>query len=61
MIGSPQFLPERGLYVWHGNMYALTLAERLGLQERGGFVRIGLIHYNTSEEVHRLLAALDEL
>lgn len=54
-------LAARGIYVWHGNMYAITLAERLGLQERGGFVRIGLIHYNTPDEISRLMAALDEL
>lgn len=54
-------LAARGIYVWHGNMYAITLAERLGLQERGGFVRIGLVHYNTAEEIGRLVLALAEL
>jgi selenocysteine lyase/cysteine desulfurase len=42
-------------------MYALELTERLGLEQRGGVLRLGLVHYNTVEEVGRLLAALDEL
>jgi selenocysteine lyase/cysteine desulfurase len=42
-------------------MYALSLSERLGLEERGGFVRLGLVHYNTHEEIDRVLAALDAL
>ncbi len=53
-------LGDRGLFVWHGNYYALNLTERLGLEPHG-MVRIGLIHYNTSEEVQRLLTALDEI
>jgi cysteine desulfurase family protein (TIGR01976 family) len=49
------------IYSWNGNMYALELSERLGLEERGGFLRLGLVHYNTAEEIDRLLVALDEL
>ncbi|HLJ97599.1 MAG TPA: cysteine desulfurase-like protein [Gemmataceae bacterium] len=56
-----QHLAARQIYVWSGNMYALGLTERLHLEHRGGFVRIGLVHYNTFEEVDALLAALDEL
>ncbi|HYT93217.1 MAG TPA: aminotransferase class V-fold PLP-dependent enzyme, partial [Gemmataceae bacterium] len=56
-----EHLAQRGIYAWHGNMYALALAERLGLEERGGFLRLGLIHYNTAAEVDRLVAALDEV
>ncbi len=54
------YLGERGIFVWHGNLYALPLIEALGLQ-REGVVRIGLLHYNTREEVQRLLATLAEL
>ena len=50
-------LAEQGIFVWHGNFYALPLTEALGL-EPDGLVRIGLLHYNTEEEVDRLLAAL---
>jgi selenocysteine lyase/cysteine desulfurase len=46
--------------VWSGNLYALELTRRLGLEGRGGFLRLGLVHYNTAEEVDRLLKALDE-
>lgn len=53
-------LGKQGLFVWHGNYYALNLSEQLGL-EPNGMVRIGLVHYNTSDEVTRLLTALDRL
>ena len=42
-------------------MYALALTERLGLEDQGGLLRIGLVHYNTYEEIDGLLKALDEL
>ncbi len=54
-------LARRHIYTWSGNLYALELSERLGLEERGGFLRLGLVHYNTAEEVDRLLQALDEI
>jgi len=53
-------LGERGIFVWHGNFYALPLTEALGLEPQG-MVRIGLLHYNTAEEVQRLLDVLAEL
>jgi cysteine desulfurase family protein (TIGR01976 family) len=53
-------LGERGLFTWHGNYYALNLSEALG-REPQGMLRIGLVHYNTREEVERLLTALREL
>ena len=56
-----EHLAARDIYVWDGNMYALALTERLGLEEHGGLLRIGLVHYNTAEEVDRLVEALDEL
>lgn len=54
------FLAERGIFTWDGNYYALNLTERLGVEEKGGMLRIGLVHSNTQEEVDRLLAALHE-
>lgn len=61
---SPTEIAERlgaqGIFVWHGNFYALPLTEALGL-EPAGLVRIGLLHYNTVEEIDRLLAALAAL
>jgi cysteine desulfurase family protein (TIGR01976 family) len=53
-------LGEQGFAVWHGNYYALEVMRRLGLED-GGAVRVGLVHYNTAEEVDRLLAALARL
>jgi cysteine desulfurase family protein (TIGR01976 family) len=55
------YLGERGIFVWDGNYLALSVTERLGLEESGGMVRIGLVHYNTQAEIERLLAALLEL
>ena len=54
-------LGERGFFTWDGNYYALNLTERLGVEKDGGFLRIGLAHYNTAEELERLLAALREI
>jgi cysteine desulfurase family protein (TIGR01976 family) len=51
-------LGERGIFTWDGNYYAIDLAERLGVQQDGGMLRIGLTHYNTAEEVERLLEEL---
>lgn len=56
-----EHLARRGIYVWDGNFYALAVTERLGLEETGGFVRAGLAHYNTREEVDYCLACLREL
>jgi cysteine desulfurase family protein (TIGR01976 family) len=52
-------LAERGLAVWWGDYYAVEVMRRLGLPD--GAVRLGPIHYNTIEEVDRLLAGLHEL
>ncbi|HEX4487977.1 MAG TPA: cysteine desulfurase-like protein [Terriglobales bacterium] len=54
-------LGERGFFTWDGNYYALSLTERLDVEKDGGFLRIGLVHYNTPEEVDRLLKALAEI
>jgi len=53
-------LAERGIFVWHGHYYALQLTETLSLEPHG-MVRIGLTHYNTSEEIDRLLGELANL
>lgn len=54
-------LAEHQIFVWDGNYYALAIAERLGVQEHGGMVRVGLAHYNTRQEVERLIRALAAL
>jgi cysteine desulfurase family protein (TIGR01976 family) len=45
-------LAQEGIYSWDGNYYALGVTERLGLEESGGMLRVGAVHYNTVEEVH---------
>jgi cysteine desulfurase family protein (TIGR01976 family) len=55
------YLGERGIYVWNGNFYALAVTTRLGLEGRGGLLRVGATHYNTLDEVHRLGEALKKL
>jgi len=54
-------LGERGIFTWDGNYYALNLTERLDVEKDGGFLRIGLAHYNTAQEVACLLATLQEI
>lgn len=44
-------LDAHGVYVWNGHSYGLPVVERLGLEDRGGVVRIGPTHYNTLDEV----------
>jgi cysteine desulfurase family protein (TIGR01976 family) len=52
------FLGDRGIFTWDGNFYALNLTECLGVEQHGGVLRVGLVHYNTTAEVDRLLAAV---
>ncbi|HTP00276.1 MAG TPA: cysteine desulfurase-like protein [Anaerolineales bacterium] len=54
-------LAEKGFYVWDGNYYALAVTERLGLEDKGGMVRVGPVHYNTSDEITRLGRALQQI
>jgi cysteine desulfurase family protein (TIGR01976 family) len=52
-------LARRDIAAWPGNYYALEIMDRLGLDD--GCLRVGIVHYNTDEEVDRLLGALAEL
>ncbi len=52
-------LAQHEYYTWSGNMYALELSERLGVEQHGGFLRLGLVHYNTLTEIDHLLNMLD--
>ncbi len=47
-------LNKAGIYAWDGNYYALAVTDRLGLEDSGGMLRIGLVHYNLLEEIDRL-------
>ncbi len=54
-------LGDRGIFVWSGDYYAVEVIRRLGVADEGGLVRIGFAHYNTVEEVDRVVAALAAL
>lgn len=56
-----EYLAAHGVFAWDGNYMALGIMERLGLEQRGGALRLGLAHYNTSEEVQRILDCLGHL
>jgi cysteine desulfurase family protein (TIGR01976 family) len=58
---AAEALGRRGITTWDGSFYAQALIERLGLAESGGVLRLGIVHYNTVEEIDRLLEALDEI
>ena len=53
-------LGDQGIFVWSGDYYAVEVMRRLGVAYDGGLVRIGFAHYNTAEEVDRVLTALAE-
>jgi cysteine desulfurase family protein (TIGR01976 family) len=55
-----QHLGARGIFAWDGNYYALGIMERLGLEESGGALRLGMAHYNTTEEVNQVLNCLEQ-
>ena len=54
-------LAQVGISVWDGNFYALAVTERLGLESKGGLVRVGATHYNTLDEVQKLGEVLRNL
>jgi cysteine desulfurase family protein (TIGR01976 family) len=56
-----QALGDRGIFTWDGDYYAYELIRRLGLAESGGMVRVGLAHYNTADEIERLVEAVAEI
>jgi selenocysteine lyase/cysteine desulfurase len=47
--------------VWDGDFYATGLIERLGKADGGGVLRLGLVHYNTADEVGRVLEEVERL
>lgn len=54
-------LGEADIYAWDGNYYALAVTERLGVEEQGGMVRVGPVHYNSVDEIERLGEVLSSL
>ena len=60
-LETSKLLAERGIFTWDGHYYAIELYDRLGLNDGGGAVRIGLCHYATTDEVDRIVAELAAL
>jgi cysteine desulfurase family protein (TIGR01976 family) len=62
---SPREMAERlasqGIFAWDGNYYALGIMERLGLEATGGALRLGMAHYNTPNEIDRVLECLEQV
>ena len=56
-----EYLATQGIFAWDGNYYALGIMERLGLESKGGALRLGMAHYNTIEEIDRVLECLEQL
>jgi len=54
-------LGEHSIFVWDGHYYAIEVVKRLGLHDRGGMIRVGIAHYNTIDDVDRLLAVIRNL
>ena len=52
---------QRSINLWNGNFYALAVTAHLGLEDRGGLVRVGAAHYNTLDEIGRFGEVLAEL
>ena len=55
-----ELVDRSGIAIRNGHMYAYRLWEALGLDPADGVVRVSLAHYNTVEEIDRLIAVLDE-
>ncbi len=56
-----QYLGSQGIFAWDGNYYALGIMERLELESKGGALRLGMAHYNTIDEIDRVLGCLEQL
>lgn len=53
------YLANNDIDIWSRSVYSISLSERLGLENTGGFIRVGIVHYNTPKEINTLLGALD--
>ena len=54
-------LAKKNIFVWSGHNYAVEAARALGIYDGGSGVRIGPVHYNSLEELDRLLTALEDI
>lgn len=56
-----QALAAQDILAWDGDFYAIGVIRSLGLEERGGLVRLGLAPYNTPEEIHKTLRVCEDI
>jgi cysteine desulfurase family protein (TIGR01976 family) len=56
-----EYLASQDIFAWDGNYYALGIMERLELESKGGALRLGMAHYNTVDEIDRVLECLEQL
>ena len=56
-----EHLASQGIFAWDGNYYALGIMERLKLESKGGALRLGMVHYNTINEIDRVLECLEQI
>lgn len=56
-----QALADANIFAWDGDFYAVGLSEALGVQASGGLLRLGLVHYNTLDEIDECLRVLDQV
>jgi selenocysteine lyase/cysteine desulfurase len=54
-------LDAAGINAWDGNYYAREVTTRLGLEAKGGMVRVGAVHYTTEDEVRKLVSCLESI
>jgi len=59
--GVARALGERNINIWNGNFYALAITQYLGLEDKGGVIRVGPVHYNTLDEIQQFLDAIRSL
>jgi cysteine desulfurase family protein (TIGR01976 family) len=54
-------LAAENIFAWDGNSYAIGLSEALGVEESGGLLRLGLVHYNTLDEIDQALRVIERV
>jgi cysteine desulfurase family protein (TIGR01976 family) len=59
--GLAKGFADNNIFVWSGHNYAIEPVGRMGLLEKGGVLRVGLAHYNTSTEIDQFLSCLTRI
>ncbi len=56
-----KILASENIFCWSGHFFAIEVVRRLGFEEKGGFLRIGLVHYNTFEEIDKFISLIERI